>query len=37
MILRIEGTIVRLFENQSRTELLFLDDFGLTHPEQQQS
>jgi DNA replication protein DnaC len=35
-ISRIEGTISRLFENLSKTDLLILDDFGLTHLEQQQ-
>ena len=35
-ISRIEGTMVRLFENLSKTDLLILDDFGLTHLEQQQ-
>ena len=33
---RIEGTISRLFESLSKTDLLILDDFGLTHLEQQQ-
>jgi len=35
-ISRIEGTIVQLFENISKTDLLILDDFGLTHLEKQQ-
>ena len=35
-ISRIEGTIVRLFELLAKTDLLILDDFGLTHLEQQQ-
>ena len=35
-ISRIEGTIVKFFENLSKTDLLILDDFGLTHLEQQQ-
>ena len=35
-ISRIEGTISRLFENLSKTDLLILDDFGLIHLEQQQ-
>ena len=35
-ISRIEGTIIRFFENISKTNLLILDDFGLTHLEQQQ-
>ena len=33
---RIEGTIVKLFDNLAKTDLLILDDFGLTHLEQQQ-
>ena len=33
---RIEGTIFKFFENVSKTDLLILDDFGLTHLEQQQ-
>ena len=35
-ISRIEGTIVKFFENLSKTDLLILDGFGLTHLEQQQ-
>jgi len=35
-ISRIEGTIIKFFENISKTDLLILDDFGLTHLEQQQ-
>jgi DNA replication protein DnaC len=35
-ISRIEGTIVRLFENLAKTDLLILDDFGLTRLEPQQ-
>jgi DNA replication protein DnaC len=35
-ISHIEGTIVKFFENISKTDLLILDDFGLTHLEQQQ-
>jgi DNA replication protein DnaC len=35
-ISRIEGTIVKLFELLAKTDLLILDDFGLTHLEQQQ-
>ena len=35
-ISRIEGTISRLFENLAKTDLLILDDFGLTRLEQQQ-
>jgi DNA replication protein DnaC len=33
---RAEGTIFRLFESLSKTHLLILDDFGLTHLEKQQ-
>ncbi len=33
---RAEGTIFKLFESLSKTKLLILDDFGLTHLEQQQ-
>lgn len=33
---RIDGTVYKLFEKISRAELLILDDFGLTHLEQQQ-
>ena len=35
-ISRIEGTILKYLENISKTDLLILDDFGLTHLEQQQ-
>ena len=35
-ISRIEGTILKFFEFISKTDLLILDDFGLTHLEQQQ-
>jgi DNA replication protein DnaC len=35
-ISRIEGTIMKFFEFISKTDLLILDDFGLTHLEQQQ-
>ena len=35
-ISRIEGTIVKFFENLAKADLLILDDFGLTHFEQQQ-
>ncbi len=35
-ISRIEGTIVKFFEDLSKTDLLILDDFGLTHLEKQQ-
>jgi DNA replication protein DnaC len=33
---RIEGTIYKFFEKLSKTNLLILDDFGLTHLEKQQ-
>lgn len=33
---RLEGSIFKLFEKLSKTHLLILDDFGLTHLEQQQ-
>lgn len=33
---RIEGTIISFFEKLSKSNLLILDDFGLTHLEQQQ-
>ncbi len=33
---RAEGTILKLFESISKTALLIIDDFGLTHLEQQQ-
>ena len=33
---RIEGTILSFFEKLSKNNLLILDDFGLTHLEQQQ-
>lgn len=33
---RIDGTVYKLFEKISKSELLILDDFGLTHLEQQQ-
>jgi DNA replication protein DnaC len=35
-IARAEGTILKFFDNISRTGLLILDDFGLTHLEGQQ-
>jgi DNA replication protein DnaC len=35
-ISRIEGTILKFFDFISKTDLLILDDFGLTHLEQQQ-
>ena len=33
---RLEGTIFKFFEKLSKVHLLILDDFGLTHLEQQQ-
>jgi len=33
---RVEGTILKLFENMAKSDLLIIDDFGLTHLEQQQ-
>ncbi|MBN3035150.1 MAG: ATP-binding protein [Bacteroidales bacterium] len=30
---RTEGTIINLFESLSKTALLIIDDFGLTHLE----
>ncbi len=33
---RVEGTIMKLFENMAKSDLLIIDDFGLTHLEQQQ-
>ena len=33
---RVEGTIIKFFENIAKADLLILDDFGLTHLEQQQ-
>jgi len=33
---RIDGTIYKFFDKLSKAELLILDDFGLTHHEQQQ-
>src|SRR5690554_8088984 len=33
---RIEGTIHRMFTKLSKTDLLIIDDFGLTRLEQQQ-
>lgn len=35
-IARVEGTIFKFFEGISKADLLILDDFGLTHLEQQQ-
>lgn len=32
---RLDGTIIRLFEKLSKTRLLIIDDFGLTHLEHQ--
>lgn len=33
---RIDGTIYKFFEQLSKTDLLIMDDFGLTHLERQQ-
>jgi DNA replication protein DnaC len=33
---RIDGTIIKFFEQTSKVNLLIIDDFGLTHLEQQQ-
>lgn len=33
---RVEGTILKLFEYLAKTDLLILDDFGLTHFDRQQ-
>jgi DNA replication protein DnaC len=33
---RVEGTILKFFDNIAKADLLILDDFGLTHLEQQQ-
>ena len=33
---RLDGTIYKFMEKLSKTDLLILDDFGLTHLEQQQ-
>lgn len=33
---RLEGTIFKFFEKLAKTDLLILDDFGLTHLEKQQ-
>ncbi len=35
-IARLEGTIYKLFEKIAKTDLIILDDFGLTHLEKQQ-
>ena len=33
---RVEGTILKFFDNIAKADLLILDDFGLTHLDQQQ-
>ncbi len=33
---RVEGIIIKFFERIAKTDLLILDDFGLTHLGQQQ-
>jgi DNA replication protein DnaC len=33
---RLDGSIYKFFEKISKTDLIILDDFGLTHLEQQQ-
>ena len=33
---RVEGTIFKFFEKLAKTDLLILDDFGLTYLEKQQ-
>ena len=33
---RIDGSVYKLFEQLSKTDLLIMDDFGLTHLEKQQ-
>jgi DNA replication protein DnaC len=33
---RLEGTILKFFDKLAKTDLLIIDDFGLTHLEQQQ-
>lgn len=33
---RVEGTVLKFFDNIAKTDLLILDDFGLIHMEQQQ-
>jgi DNA replication protein DnaC len=35
-IARLEGSIIKFFDKIAKTSLLILDDFGLTHLEQQQ-
>ena len=33
---RLEGTVLRFFDKLAKTDLLIIDDFGLTHLEKQQ-
>ena len=33
---RVEGTMLKFFESVAKSDLLIIDDFGLTHLEQQQ-
>lgn len=33
---RLEGTVMKFFDKLAKTDLLIMDDFGLTHLEQQQ-
>ena len=33
---RVEGSIIKLFDRLAKTDLLILDDFGLTHLDRQQ-
>jgi len=33
---RLEGTVMKFFDKLAKTDLLIIDDFGLTHLEQQQ-
>lgn len=33
---RVEGTVIKLFDRIAKADLLILDDFGLTHLDQQQ-
>ncbi len=35
-LIRLEGSSIRFFEKLAKTELLILDDFGLTHLDKQQ-
>jgi DNA replication protein DnaC len=35
-MVRIEGSVLKFFEQIAKTDLLILDDFGLTHLDQQQ-